>query len=56
MPNINSILAENNVLKAMLLHPKNEFLEVSKHSDRLGFVIVTLNMGMNLQRKEPIKL
>ena len=57
VPNINSILAENNVLKAMLLHPKKtNFMEVSKHSDRLGFVIVTSKHGHEFTKKRADKI
>ena len=45
-------LAEN-VLKADIFHPIDTYFdEISKHSDRLGFVIVTSEKGSDLTKKK----
>ena len=52
IPKLESIVQEDNVLKADIFHPINTyFSEISKHSDRLGFVIVTSEKGSDFARK-----
>ena len=52
VPNIENIYQEENVLKADIFHPIDTyFSEISKHSDRLGFVIVTSKKGPDFAKK-----
>ena len=44
---------EENVIKADIFHPINtQFAEISKHSDRLGFVIVTSDKGSDFVKNQ----
>ena len=53
IPKLEKIINEKNVLKADIFHgPNTHFDEISKHSDRLGFVIVTSQKGPNFARKQ----
>ena len=53
IPNLENIVKEKNVLKADIFYPINTYFdEVSKHSDRLGFIIVTSKIGAEFVRKK----
>ena len=53
IPEVERIIQEENVIKADIFHPINtQFAEISKHSDRLGFVIVTSDKGSNFVKTQ----